>query len=234
MSTGWNEIYRELGEFLRYHFRWRERLFGGFLTVLAVLAVAFYHTYRDRGHGDDPGLHDWAWIVPLIGSVLAFVFLLLDRRCHANVLAMRRTGKVLEEKTDGARGVYKTFDEIKPASFGEHALSHTRVVWALYGVAAVFLLVGAVSLGAGKRKMTVESAVARLVLLVDRVIPWIAALVVMSLGYRLLRKAVYDNEQVIGRAHGDPWLVPKLGWPGLVLMLLGIVGISVLFWRSLD
>jgi len=151
------DLYKELGNNFRLTLRWRELLFAGFLAVSGALSIGFYKLVvpsdsidvsrfiaspiprevllESKNNQSDLFSANIAWVVPLVGSALAFGFLLLDRRCHEVLLGNYQLGKTLEQwKT----GYYST-----AVARGKHPqqITHTSVLQSIYVVAGLAFLI---------------------------------------------------------------------------------------------
>jgi len=231
MSVSVSEMYKEIGENYRDQLHWREKLFAGFLAVLAALAVAFYHTYPASKNG----WNRFAWIVLLVGFLLALVFLAADNRCAQGIRHIRKCGKELEAPL---KGVYTMTVELAPKTFFEHLTTHTWVLRLLYGFTAIFLFIATIVLlgatGGDERGVTGGEAMSELnqmaiVFAIYNLIIALIGLAVVNLGYRLLCH-LFTEEDVRKKVVSDGWGaffkrgVVALSIPFVVLGFFMIIG----------
>ena len=84
------DMYLQSAELLRHYLSWREKLFGGYLVVIAALAVAVNKV-------DQPPFFRSA--MALLGVALTVVFWLFERRIRELFLACLGAGAALEPPT---------------------------------------------------------------------------------------------------------------------------------------
>lgn len=224
MAVSVSEMYKEIGENYRDQLHWREKLFAGFLAVLAALAVAFYHTY----HNYEDGWDMFAWIVPLVGFLLALVFLAADNRCAQGIRRMRKYGKELEAPL---KGVYAMTVELEPKNFFAHVTSHTWVLRLLYGLTAIFLFIVTIVLlgatGGDERGVTGGEAMSELnqmaiVFAIYNLSIALIGLAVVYLGYELLCR-LYAYEDTRKKVVSDGWgSFFRVGAPSILFVGLGV------------
>lgn len=126
-----DEMYRQLCADYFHHLQWREKLFGGFFVLIGVLVAAYYSTYTNDNSNK---LKDCRLVIPLAGSVLSFIFAMLDKRCHEVLLHRRYVGRMFEINS-GSRGVFKSAWEIgnkNKENEGKLSLSHSCILQLLY------------------------------------------------------------------------------------------------------
>ena len=114
-------IYEQASENYRHFLAWREKIFAGYLTILAALALAYAKT--------EPN-HD-SHKVAILGAtiVVSVVFWILDLRTTAFFTACQRAGANLEAAI-GSLGAYSELRALIPPN-DKRRLSHGLAVNAL-------------------------------------------------------------------------------------------------------
>lgn len=129
------QAYAEAGMLYRQFSGRRGRLFAGYLTVVAVIVVAFAWAWTN------PDAKPMAWIVMAAGCLLTFVFWALERRTRHVSFACIQAASRLEQSL-GLRLDQGVFTSLKRLPAVEPAPGKT-FDW-MYLVAALALLVGTV------------------------------------------------------------------------------------------
>lgn len=117
--------YEEVGHNYRYFLGWRHACVAGDLVLLYGVASLYLAAWKEAR-----GL---AWLVPLAGSPIAFLFWWIDRRNRDLIHAVQRTGKQLEGPSGG---VYTTYIDELAVPSGKSAYSR----WTLTGATNVIFL----------------------------------------------------------------------------------------------
>ena len=125
------DMYSEAGQLLRHYLSWREKLLGGYVAVIAALAVAFVKAPADYKHLD-PALSG-------LGMFLTIVFWLLERRNRELFNRCIDAGVAIEKRAK-APGAFAELSK-KPAT-----PTHSCVLDCFFGAATVALLSLAVAL----------------------------------------------------------------------------------------
>jgi len=95
-------LYEELGRTWQHFVSWREKIFGGYLTVLAALGVTYSHY--------DSHPCDGVVIAILLGVILfSIIFWILDVRTNQLVNACQNRAAALEED----QGAYRAIQSVK-------------------------------------------------------------------------------------------------------------------------
>ena len=114
---------REPAETWRHFAIWREKLFGGFLAVLAALGVAFFRT----------DLPTWRFVICLAAVVVGVAFWLLDLRTGQLINVSQRAAAEQGSGKDSFAALQKArFEQSSP--------------WITYGL-GVDLLIGGILAG---------------------------------------------------------------------------------------
>jgi hypothetical protein len=98
------ELYKEIGRAWLHYVTWREKIFGGYLTVLAALAYEF-----ETSQGDHIRAALFAAVL-----LVSIVFRLLDYRTTALVNLCQSTG----ENLSGLRGLFGQINQRRFAKTG--------------------------------------------------------------------------------------------------------------------
>jgi len=119
-----DDVYKEIGTNYRHFASWRQKIFAGYLTIIAAMSIAFW-TIRD---------HSMARVILVAAIVVSIVFLLLDRRNWEITNACLEAGVSCESQIDAPfRGCYSSLS----GALGHFMWSHTAAIWLLFlGVAA--------------------------------------------------------------------------------------------------
>jgi hypothetical protein len=90
-----DERYREIGENYRYFLAWRERLFAGYLAVLAALALAFVSAGQlpQAGAATLP----MRVVMPLIAILISWIFWMLEFRNRDLFHCCQNAGRLVEK-----------------------------------------------------------------------------------------------------------------------------------------
>lgn len=104
------DLYAEIGESWRQFVVWRERIFGGYLAVIAPLAIAFTQV----------GDADLQVILLLAAVTVSVAFWILDFRNRTLLWACQRAGEALEKTVEttkalprGERGCYSALNDVR-------------------------------------------------------------------------------------------------------------------------
>lgn len=124
------ERYAQAGEMLRHYLSWREKLFGGYLAVVAGLAVAFKQP-------NDP--EEFRSAIAIVGVVVTIVFWLLERRNRALFYECVDAAAELEPET--APGPLRKLAALDGTLL---APTHSAVLSCFYALAIVGLIAVAI------------------------------------------------------------------------------------------
>jgi hypothetical protein len=125
-----DELYREIGRNWLHYISWREKIFAGYLTALAALAVAFLQNNTGAVRS----------VVFAFGILVSAVFRILDSRTTGLVNLCQLAG----DYRAGSQGFY---GELNWQRFGEKRIPSWHRMWishASYGL-AINVLVASVS-----------------------------------------------------------------------------------------
>jgi hypothetical protein len=126
-----SDLYTQAGELLRHYLSWREKLLGGYVAVIAALAVAF-DKFPEQYKNRRP-------LLAVLGVILTAVFWLLERRNRELFNRCITAGVGLEKKASLA-GAFTELDK-KPST-----PTHSTVLDGFFGLAMAALLVVAIAL----------------------------------------------------------------------------------------
>jgi len=87
------DVYAEIGLNYRFFLDWRHKILKGYLVTVAGLgsAISWSLTYGDAT------IKSFSWILPLIGTVVSFIFWILDYRNRDLYHVCTNTGAKIEE-----------------------------------------------------------------------------------------------------------------------------------------
>ncbi len=104
------DLYAEIGESWRQFVAWHERIFGGYLAVIAALAIAFTQV----------GDADLQVILLLAAVTVSVAFWILAFRNRTLLWACQRAGEALEKTVEttkalprGERGCYSALNDVR-------------------------------------------------------------------------------------------------------------------------
>lgn len=120
------DLYVQTGELFRHYLIWREKLLGGYLVVIAGLAVAV-NVPRDPIYFRSG--------VAILGAVLTVVFWLLDRRNRALFHECLRVGANLEPQ-----GPAGPFTQLNKLDAKWYAPTHGMILSCFFSLAIVTLV----------------------------------------------------------------------------------------------
>ena len=126
-----NKLYEELGQNYRYFLGWRERIFAGYVTILAGLGLGFAQSGRASFE-----------IGVLVAAVLvSVVFLILDQRTRDLFCQCQLAAGELE-KNAHITGVYTALEGLRRpiGSVGTHSFAVKLLVGGIVGGAVAGLL----------------------------------------------------------------------------------------------
>jgi hypothetical protein len=102
-------FYEEIGSNYRAFLNWREKIVGGYVTIVGLLGLGFYQT---AGHCGSQS------VLLSAAIVVSFVFGVLNVRNSKFIAGCVEAGKALEHED----GMYKTLDAL-PKRFWTHGLA---------------------------------------------------------------------------------------------------------------
>jgi hypothetical protein len=115
------QLYSEARALLRHYLRWREKLLGGYLALVAALAVAVWSSRKTDRVGS---------AITLFAILLTLVSWLLERRNRALLFRCIDAGAALERDAS-LRGVFTEINQDAPRP------THSDVQDWLFGLAMV-------------------------------------------------------------------------------------------------
>ena len=126
-------IYKEIGTNYRFFLKWRYATFLGNFVILGAVLSLTLEKYEEPSK--------LTYLIPLCGSPLSLILLLLDIRTSRLFQAAYVAGKKLEGKYIGYFGY--TTNELRVTKSDPKrrwALTHSKIIWSIYVLSSITML----------------------------------------------------------------------------------------------